>query len=549
MTEKREAALRRLSDETFDLVVIGGGATGAGIARDAALRRLKVALLEKRDFASGTSSRSSKLIHGGLRYLQHAQFKLVFEGTHERALLVDLAAHLVRLIPFLFPTYKGRFPTLTMMDAGLWLYDALAMFRTIRHRRHSARSVASLEPTLTREKLSGGLVYYDAVTDDARLTLENILDARDLGACVVNYARSRRLLWDGGRATGVELEDVLSGRTLAARGRIVVNATGPWSDDVLRDLGASPGRPRLRPTKGAHVLVDRARLPAKHAVVMATTDKRITFTIPWEKRTVIGTTDTDFDGSPDDVAASRADVEYLLATTNQYFPSARLTTDDVLATWAGLRPLIAADAVKTSDVSREHELFYETGGVITVNGGKLTTYRRMAREVVDAAIEELWHRGLAEDAGECTTDERPLPGANGLSETLTLDTATAAVARRADLPADVARNLVLTYGVHAPRLADLVARDRSLGDRLDPELPFVWAQLVYAVETEMAVTVDDVLGRRIPLLLLARNQGLGIAAEVGRRMGALLEWDDATRDRSVTQYRDVVAASRRFRSE
>jgi glycerol-3-phosphate dehydrogenase len=221
----------------------------------------------------------------------------------------------------------------------------------------------------------------------------------------------------------------------------------------------------------------------------------------------------------------------------------------VLATWAGLRPLIAADAAKTSDVSREHELFYETGGVITVAGGKLTTYRRMAREVVDAAIRELRHRGFAADAGECTTDERPLPGAIGLSETVTLDTATAAVARRADLPEDVARNLVMTFGVHAPRLADLVARDRSLGARLDPELPYIWAQLVYAVETELAITVDDVLGRRIPLLLMARDQGLGVAAEVARRMGALLGWDAAARERSVAQYREAVAASRRFRSE
>ncbi|HEY3358880.1 MAG TPA: glycerol-3-phosphate dehydrogenase/oxidase [Polyangia bacterium] len=549
MSAARAEARRRLSQETFDLIVIGGGATGAGIARDAVLRKLKVALIERRDYGSGTSSRSSKLIHGGLRYLQQAQLKLVFEGTNERALLVHLAPHLVRPIPFLFPTYKGRFPTLTMMDAGLWLYDALAKFRTIRHKRYNAKAVYALEPGLQREKLSGGIVYYDATTDDARLTLENILDARDLGACVLNYARAVGLVTENGRAAGLEVEDVLAGGRFTVKGKVVVNASGPWSDQVLGEIGASPGRPRLRPTKGTHILVDSRRLPATHAVVMATVDKRVTFTIPWEHRTVIGTTDTDYDGDYDQVVATRADAEYLLATANHYFPCAELTRADVLATWSGLRPLIAADATKTGDVSREHELFVDQGGVITISGGKLTTYRRMARECVDTTIRELQHRGFAEDVLPCTTEDRPLPGAVGLGDGVTLDAITAEVAAAQDLDPAVARNLTFTYGVHAPRVAAICARDRGLAARIDPEMPYIWAQLVYAVETELAACVDDFLGRRVPLLLMARDQGLGVAPEVARRMGALLGWDDAQRARSLALYQEIVASSRRFREE
>jgi glycerol-3-phosphate dehydrogenase len=547
VTTRRET-LARLAKETFDVVVVGGGATGAGVARDATMRNLKVALLEKRDFGSGTSSRSSKLIHGGLRYLQHAQFKLVFEGTSERSLLIGLAPHLVRPIPFLMPTYKGQFPGLAMMDAGLWIYDALAKFRVHRHTKHRARAIAEREPQLNRAKLTGGIIYYDAVTDDARLTLENVVESGELGAAVLNYARVEGVQRKGARVSAVEVEDLLGGGTVTVKGRVFVNATGPWSDDTLQRLGEAQGR-RLRPTKGTHILVDRERLPANHAVVMATHDKRITFTIPWAKRTVIGTTDTDYDGDPDRVVASGADVDYLLRVANHYFPSTKLTRADVLATWAGLRPLIAADSVKTSDVSREHELFTEPGGVLTITGGKLTTYRRMAREVVDAAIERLRALGHAQEAGPCVTMRRHLRGGVGLGSTATPEAVGERLAVRTGVPADVALNLALTYGVRAPELASTLGRDRASQERLDPEFAYVWAQLDYAVENEMASTVDDFLGRRVPLLLMSRDQGLRVAPEVARRMGALLGWDNATRARMLADYERIVADSRAFRQE
>ena len=547
MTARAET-LARLAKETFDIVVIGGGATGAGVARDATMRHLKVALLEQRDFGSGTSSRSSKLIHGGLRYLQHAQFKLVFEGTSERSLLIGLAPHLVRPIPFLMPTYKGQFPGLAMMDAGLWIYDALAKFSVHRHTKHRARAIAQREPQLNREKLTGGIIYYDAVTDDARLTLENVVESGELGAAVLNYARVKGVQRRGSRVTAVEALDLVGGRSIVVKGRVFVNATGPWSDATLQTMGETKGR-RLRPTKGTHILIDRARLPANHAVVMATHDKRITFTIPWHKRTVIGTTDTDYDGDLDRVVASGADVDYLLRTANHYFPGTRLTRADVLATWAGLRPLIAADSVKTSDVSREHELFTEPGGVLTITGGKLTTYRRMAREVVDAAVERLRGTGFAEEVGPCVTMRRHLRGGVGMGKSVTPEALGERLAARTGVPADVALNLALTYGGRALELSSILGRDRSLHERLDPEFGYVWAQLDYAVETEMATTVDDFLGRRVPLLLMSRDQGLSVAPEVARRMGALLGWDNATRARMLADYERIVADSRAFRGE
>lgn len=548
MTATRAETLARLAKETFDLVVIGGGATGAGVTRDATMRHLKVALLEKRDFGSGTSSRSSKLIHGGLRYLQHAQFKLVFEGTSERSLLIGLAPHLVRPIPFLMPTYKGQFPGLAMMDMGLWIYDALAKFRVHRHTKFRAKAIAEREPQLNRQKLTGGIVYYDAVTDDARLTLENVVESAELGAAVLNYARVEGVQRKGSRVGAVEVKDLIGGRSVVVKGRVFVNATGPWSDDTLQSMGEADGR-RLRPTKGTHILVDRERLPAHHAVVMATHDKRITFTIPWAKRTVIGTTDTDYEGDLDRVVASGADVDYLLRTANHYFPGTRLTRADVLATWAGLRPLIAADAVKTSDVSREHELFTEPGGVLTITGGKLTTYRRMAREVVDAAVERLQAMGHAEDVGPCVTMRRHLRGAVGMGKVVTPEALAERLVARLGVADDVALNLALTYGGRATELASILGRDRSAQDRLDPEFGYVWGQLDYAVETEMAATVDDFLGRRVPLLLMSRDQGLGVAAEVARRMGALLGWDHATRARMLADYERIVADSRAFRGE
>ena len=332
----RRATLARLGQETFDLLVIGGGVTGAGIARDAALRGLKVALGEKTDFAAGTSSKSSKLVHGGFRYLEHAQFRLVFEGTNERALLMKVAPHLVRPLEFLLPVYKHDKPGLFVLDVGLWIYDGLSKFSSPKlHRTVRAPRLGKIEPGLKRDGLDGGLLYYDCATDDARLTLENIVDARALGATIANYTRAVKLLRDGDRIAGAEVQPVDAGddgAIVPVRAKVTINATGPWSDDVRKLAG---DKSILHASKGVHLVVDAKRLAPRHAVVMKQ-KKRIVFCIPWgQDRTVIGTTDTFWDAPPEEVHTDAADVAYLLDLANNYFPAARLGPDDVLATWAG----------------------------------------------------------------------------------------------------------------------------------------------------------------------------------------------------------------------
>ncbi|MBI4510079.1 MAG: glycerol-3-phosphate dehydrogenase [Deltaproteobacteria bacterium] len=545
-----------MSSEIFDIVICGGGITGAGIARDAAHRGLRVALIDKEDFGSGTSCRSSKLVHGGLRYLKQGELKLVFEGTSERALLMRRAPHLVRPIPFLVPIYKRHRPGLATVDIGLWVYDALAMFRSPKlHRTYRPKRVSAMEPMLTTDGLAGALEYYDCMTDDARLVLENVLDAKLLGAEVLSYTRLTGIERDGrGRIAAVRARDELSGNELSLRTHALVVAGGPWTDEILGRVGVSLGRTLLRPTKGVHVVVDAKRLPVTRAVTMFTRDQRVMFCLPWTERTVIGTTDTDFDGSPDEVAADLSDVSYICEHANRFFPDAKLTPDDVIATWAGLRPLIAPhEQARASDVSREHEIICSDGGVIAIAGGKLTTYRRMAKEAVDKAVEWLSDRADAPLDGRrikpCRTKHRPLPGAQGL-EHPGLKAVHAILARLRDhahVEERVASHLAETYGQRAESLVVRAVGNRSLIERMDSELPYVWAEVEHAVDVDLAKTVEDVLVRRIPLCLRAKDQGLGVAEEVARRMARVLGWSEAERARQVEAYYRYVAATRRFR--
>jgi len=537
--------------ERFDIVVCGGGITGAGIARDAALRGLKVALVEKRDFGSGTSSKSSKLIHGGLRYLQQGQLKLVFEGTSERAVQMAVAPHLVRPIPFLVPVYKGQGSRLVTIDVGLWLYDALALFRVPRiHRTYRRKRALALEPGLEPDALTGIVEYYDCLTDDARMVLENILDAKSLGAEVRSYTRVTELVRDAkGRITGVRTVDEVTGATDELSAKVVVVAAGPWTDALLPDLALGNGHPLLRPTKGVHIVVDRARLPVSHAITMFTRDNRAIFCLPWVERTVIGTTDTDERGDPTETAATLADVEYLCENANQFFPQARLTPDDVIATWAGLRPLIAAEAGRESDVSREHQVFVRPEGAIIIAGGKLTTYRRMAQEGVDAAIRLLASSNGHGKLPASATRTRPLPGAVGLAAPTMA--AVEQVAARIDASSAVgarsAEHLAQTYGTRAPTVVAHGQQDAALLERIDAELPYLWAEVHHAVEHELVRTVEDVLARRIPLCLRSRDQGIGAAARVASILGTARGWTPAEHERQIAAYQGYVRTTRRFR--
>lgn len=540
---QRKAAFERLATEAFDVLVVGGGITGCGAARDAAARGLKVALVEKTDFGAGTSSKSSKLIHGGLRYLEHAEFGLVFESVNERKRLMALGRHLVRPLPFLVTNYKGDRRFLATLDFGLWIYDALCLFGNYRnHRTFGAKTTLAKEPKLKSEGLRGGILYYDCLTDDARLTLENALDAQALGAVVVNHARAGKVLKDGtGRVTGVEVLDTESGKAVEVRAKVVVNASGPWTDEV-RALAGSKGI--LKPTKGVHVVVDDDRLPVKHALMLQSPrDQRVVFLIPWGLgRTVIGTTDTFFDGSPDKLAPTTDDVDYLLETANAFFPDAKLTPDDVLATWSGLRPLLKPEdeSASASAVSREHIIDVQPG-FVTIAGGKLTTYRNMAAELVDACLPQL------QVGTKSQTKHRPLPGAVGLTESDAQLDAAAQALEGQGANAVTARYLVEKYGARAAALLARGKSDPSALERLDDEYPALMAQVDEAVEVEFARSLEDVMERRIPLILRARDQGLGIAEKVAQRMAQRLGWSAERTAQELTTFRAAVEASRAFR--
>ncbi|MDX2014875.1 MAG: glycerol-3-phosphate dehydrogenase/oxidase [Myxococcaceae bacterium] len=529
----RARALKSLADEPFDLLVVGGGITGAGIARDAVLRGLKVALVEKLDFAAGTSSKSTKLIHGGLRYLEQGEIKLVFESVNERNRLMRLARHLVRPLPFLVANYRGDRRWLVTLDVGLWLYEALCFFGGYKnHRTYRAARTLELEPTLRREGLVGGIVYYDAMTDDARITLENVLDAQASGAVVANHVRAGALLTSGDAISGVTVTDTLSGASFDVRAKVVVNATGPWSDEVRALAGE---RPLLKPTKGIHVVVDEKRLPARHALVMThPKDKRVMFTIPWGLgRTAIGTTDTFFDGRPDTVEPTASDVTYLLDAANHFYPDAKLTPDDVISTWSGLRPLLkpADEGAGASQVSREH-LIVERKGFLTIAGGKLTTYRTMSAEVVDRVVKQLGTKVPS------TTSERPLPGAKGFEDSDEAFSRFTAQLGRPDAEA-----FTSMYGGRAKAVLERCASPDG-SQRLDPELPWLLGQVDECVDAELAQTLDDVLSRRLSLVLRAKDQGLGIAPVVAQRMAQRLGWSEARTAHELEAYRAVVASSR-----
>jgi glycerol-3-phosphate dehydrogenase len=541
----------------YDVVVIGGGITGAGIARDAALRGMKVALFEKGDFACGTSSKSSKLIHGGLRYLEHGEIGLVFESVSERRVQTRLAPHLVRPLPFLIPIYKGVRPGLEIMNVGLWIYDSLALFRAPRLHRtfRGAKAALALEPQLRPQGLRGALEYFDCATDDARLVLENALDAQALGAEMYTYTEITGFERAAdGRITGVRVRDRLHDRTWNVQSRVVVLAAGAWTDEAIRRFEIPLDRPLLRRTKGVHIVLPRDRLPLGRAITLISpVDGRVMFAIPWRGRSVLGTTDTDFTGSADEVAADADDVRYLCDSGNGYFPGANLTPNDVISTWAGLRPLIAAPPdVDESEISREHEIFTRRDGLVIIAGGKLTTYRRMAREAVNKTL-ELLHELGADDGLAVTrtsTKSRPLPGAAGL-ETADLE-GVAAIGRRlmaeVGLDVDTATHLCGVYGTRALELATMIEHDRALAERIDPELPYVWAEIDFAARRDLARTLEDVLARRVPLLLVSRDQGLGVCERVAARLAHALDWTAAHTATMVSEYRDEVALSRRWRA-
>ncbi len=537
----RSVMLDRLAAETFDVVVIGGGITGAGVALDAATRGLRTALVERDDFASGTSSKSSKLIHGGLRYLQQGEVRLVYDALHERQRLRRNAPHLVHLLPFLVPvlTRDGIMnrKIARAFGSALWMYDLTGGWRIgKRHQRLGKDAALAHLPTMPAEKLASAYLYFDAAADDARLCLTVARTAAAHGAVVVNRAAVVGVVHDAaGVATGLTVE--AEGQRIEVSAGAFVNAAGVWSDDVRAlDEGADPND--IRPAKGVHVSVPWHLIRNDIAVVIPVPgDKRSLFLVPWGERpdgtfehTYVGTTDTDYAGPVDAPMCTADDVQYVLRALNAAVTTT-ITADDVTGTWAGLRPLVKADppppglltrlrgtertAARTADLSRRHRVSRSASGVVTVTGGKLTTYREMAQDTVDVVVDRLGRRA------RCRTKRFALLGADGYVEPPTTSPD---------------HHLATRYGTLATEIRALVAAEPDLGRPLVPGQPYLGAEAVYAVRSEMAGSVVDVLTRRTRAHLFDRDACRAAAPAVARLLAGELGWDDAETERQMSAY-------------
>jgi glycerol-3-phosphate dehydrogenase len=526
----REARLERLRTESFDLLVVGAGITGAGVARDGALRGLNVAVIDASDYASGTSSRSSRLVHGGLRYLEGFEFGLVFESLRERARQRKLQPHLVWPIEFLVPVYEEDQHGLLKMDFGLWIYDMLSVGRTARwHSRLSAKRFLERVPGLRAEGLRGGISYHDCRTDDARLTLANVMDAARHEAAALNYVSLVAPHFEDERVVGATVEDVLTGEQISMETAHIVYACGPWTDRLPEAPG---GGNLMRPTKGVHIVLPRSRVPVDAAVVVsAPSDGRVIFVVPEGDTVYVGTTDTDYSGDPSEVRATADDVAYILDALHCYFPDAKIEAKDVCGTWAGVRPLIASDADSAYATSREHEVYEDPRGLTTVAGGKLTTYRSMAEEVVDAVIGGGRTR-RARGWKKCATQSLPLDPTLGPEPT------------RDSEDGVLDHHL---WRVHGGGSAWVRARIEAFPEEtaaLHSALPYRMAEVSRAVLAEHAVRVDDILMRRLHLFTEAPDQGLGCVDRVAEHAAGLLGRGEEWAVAEAKRYREMVDRSR-----
>jgi glycerol-3-phosphate dehydrogenase len=526
----RADRLIALEQRAFDVLVVGGGITGCGIARDAALRGLAVALVEKDDLASGTSSRSSRLVHGGVRYLEHGHLHLVFESSAERRRLLRLAPHLVRPLRFTWPVYEhARIPR-WKLGAGLLLYDTLALFRNVgRHRRLSRRAVLENEPMLRADGLRGGASYFEAATNDARLTLANAIGAEEAGAIVLSHAAVTSLMHADGRITGAAVCDAISGATLEVRASVVVNATGPWSDTIRR-MDGDAGTAGVQGSKGVHIAVPRDRIDNRHALtLLSPRDGRVLFVLPGGSAAIVGTTDTFTPVGPDDVRATVDDVRYLLDAANAFFPRATLTERDVIAAWAGIRPLLPTSSDTPGSASREHAITESARGLVTITGGKLTTYRIMAAQVVDVVMRRLGRATSRLDA----TARVPLPGGDITS----YDALVGDIARATD-DVDLAAHLASAYGARwLPVWQEIEAAGR---ERLVDRLPYTIGEMRHGVRRELALTLGDLLIRRTHLAFETSDHGVSLAPRVADAIAPLLGWSADEQRRAVGDYQNEI---------
>jgi glycerol-3-phosphate dehydrogenase len=548
----RQQALAALADEEFDVVVVGGGITGAGVALDAATRGYSVALIERQDFAAGTSSRSSKLVHGGLRYLQNFDLGLVREALLERQLMVALAPHLVHPLALVVPVFAGAHPD-RLVGMGLNLYDVMSVDRErlrtrrgrleemdawspARHRTISGEEVSELLPALAAREPTSGYLFYDCQTDDVRLVLTVLGEAERFGAVIANRVNAKAVLCEhGGRARGVLALDGESGSEFELRAANVVNATGVWADELLPEELQSEAELHIRPSRGTHVTLRHEDLPLLAGAIVPAGGGRTIFALPWLGRTLVGTTDNDYEGALEHVAPSGEDIDYLLAAVNEFFATS-LTPDDLTGAFAGVRPLISTgDAKKSVDISRKAELYETSSGMITITGGKLTTWRRMAKMTVDRLVER-----EAREA-PCRTQEIPLGQAASVEE----------LPRVEGVPEESYSALAGRYGHAAHDVLALAAERGELAQPVVPGLPDLLAEAALAVRHEQARSVGDVLLRRTRLGLLAAGeladggQGGEVPVPVQRVADVLareLAWDPARTARETERFAEEARA-------
>jgi glycerol-3-phosphate dehydrogenase len=536
--DSRSAAIAALAGAELQVLVVGGGVVGAGVALDAATRGLSVGLVEARDFGAGTSSRSSKLIHGGLRYLEQLNIGLVREALAERALLLGvIAPHLVRPVPFLFPLTHHVWER-AYVGTGVTAYDALGFsLGHVKglpgHRQLSRRGALRLAPGLKRSAITGAVAYWDAQVDDARYVLTLVRTAASYGAQVASRVRVTGLLREGERVTGVHAIDLETGGEIEIRAQQVVNATGVWTDEIQAMVGGR-GMIHVRASKGVHLVVPKDRIHSTTGIILRTPFS-VLFIIPWGRHWIIGTTDSDWTGSKSEPAASGSDIDYLLSQANRVLKTP-LTREDVTGVYAGLRPLLAGESESTSRLSREHVVAHPVPGLVLVAGGKYTTYRVMARDAVDAVVHALDWR-----SPPSCTDRVPLAGADGY---LALWNSRHRLATSSGLHVARIEHLLGRYGSLAPEVLALVEAEPGLGRPVTGADDYLRAEIVYAASHEGARHLDDVLARRTRIAIETPDRGLSAAEEAADLVAKPLRWDGGQVTREVRHYREVIAAER-----
>ena len=530
--EQRENAIACLGNESFDVLVIGGGVNGVGAALDAASRGLKVALIESQDIAAGTSSRSSKLIHGGLRYLEQYDFKLVREALHERELLVStLCPHLVKPVGFLFPLTE-KFRERTYVGAGLALYDALRGFQRALpwHKHLSQKQINEIAPSLRPDIILGAIKYFDAQVDDARHTLSVARTAARHGAIIATRVSAQSLIRKGKSVVGVNAKDLVSGKTIAIKAAVTVMCAGIWSDELHEKFDLKPGY-TVTMSKGVHIVLPGSAIKSEAGIILKT-PVSVLFIIPWGDRWIVGTTDTPYTGDRTNPLAEHSDVQYILDQANRVL-SPELKMSEIIGVYAGLRPLVANKKNSaTTKLSREHTVDRPAPGFVSIAGGKYTTYRIMSKDVIDLAVNEL--RTLT---SESVTEKLPLVGADGY---FALMQQVDRIADESGLEADTVTHLLNRYGSMIKEILILIKENYSLSKKISPDLPYIRAEILYSASHEGAQSVNDVISRRTRISFEAKGHGADLAESIAEIISPVLNWSNKERKESVAEYKSIV---------